>query len=141
MGAMGGMPLRTSGKAIAALVLGIVAICIAYLGLVTGIIAIVFGILAMKEIDRNPTTIKGKGMAIAGLVMGILAVIGNLILLIFLGAVFSEILECVDDPDAPGCEDYQTIARPAPAAAAPLPSAWMQSWASAWSAGPRAMPS
>jgi hypothetical protein len=62
-------PRRTSGMAVASMVLGIV-------GLATGccsfgifsIVAVVLGHVALKETRTN--TVKGHGMAVAGLVMG-----------------------------------------------------------------------
>lgn len=63
------------GKAIAALVLGIVAVvfscCCTYVGIICGVLAVIFGIL---EIKKNG---EGKGMAIAGTICGgIGAVVG-----------------------------------------------------------------
>ena len=54
-----GSPRPTSGFAIASMVLGILG---------TGIIAVIFGHVAMKDIKK--TGKDGKGMAIAGLVLG-----------------------------------------------------------------------
>lgn len=106
-----GMPMgqqRTSGKAIAALVLGIVSVCIAvYLGLICGIIGLVLGILAMKEIDRNPQTMKGKGMAIAGIVLGAIGIVLQVVLLLIFGLAFATIFECIENPEAEGCEGFQ----------------------------------
>lgn len=105
-----GMPMqqRMSGKAIAALVLGISALCIPFVGLITGILAVVFGILAIKEVDANPQAIKGKGMAITGIVLGALGFLGTLFFVIVFGFALDEIARCVDDPEAPGCEEYQS---------------------------------
>jgi hypothetical protein len=111
-----GMP-RNSGKAVAALVLGIVSICIPLVGIVTGVIAIILGILGMKEVDRSNGMLKGKGMAIAGLVMGIIALVGYILYIIFVGAVFmslGDIEKCIDDPEAEGCEEYQSHAQGVP---------------------------
>ncbi len=58
---------RTSGKAIASLVLGIASFVFCCL---TGLPAIILGILWMNETAADPSRIKGRGMAIAGLVMG-----------------------------------------------------------------------
>jgi hypothetical protein len=54
----------TNGLAIAALVLGFIPSC------VTAILAIVFGFLAKSQIDRTGGTQGGRGMAIAGIVLG-----------------------------------------------------------------------
>ena len=51
----------------AALVLGIVSFC---LGFFAGIPAIICGHIAVSRIKRSQGTLKGQGMAVAGLVMG-----------------------------------------------------------------------
>ncbi|MDA8968572.1 GYF domain-containing protein [Akkermansiaceae bacterium] len=79
-------PPPTSGLAIAALVLGILAIissCM-YVGILFGIPAVICGHMAMKSF-RDPQLPKGgKGMAIAGLICGYL---GSLISLVIIGFV------------------------------------------------------
>jgi hypothetical protein len=58
---------RTSGKAVAAMVLGICGILV--VPVVCGILGVVFGWLALKDTGRDPT-LGGRGMAIAGLACG-----------------------------------------------------------------------
>ncbi|WP_164779683.1 DUF4190 domain-containing protein [Paenibacillus kobensis] len=67
-------PLRqkTSGKAIAALVLGLAGV-VPYVGFVTSILAIIYSILAFRDIKR--TGAKGRGMAVTGLIFAILFLI------------------------------------------------------------------
>jgi type II secretory pathway pseudopilin PulG len=62
-----GQPIHpeTSGKAIASLILGIFFIL-----LPASILAVVFGHLSYSEINRSAGRLKGKGMAIAGLILG-----------------------------------------------------------------------
>ena len=55
----------TSGLAIASMVLGI--LWIYWIG---SIVALVLGYLALREIRRDPVRIEGKGMAIAGIILG-----------------------------------------------------------------------
>lgn len=62
-------PVRTSGKAIASLILGIL-----FIGVVTAIAAVVFGHLARRDIRRSGGRLKGKRMATAGLVLGYIGV-------------------------------------------------------------------
>ena len=62
---------RTSAKAIGSLVCGIFWVC----GL-GSIAALLLGYLALKEIRRNPLQIVGKGMAIAGIILGWVGVAG-----------------------------------------------------------------
>jgi prepilin-type processing-associated H-X9-DG protein len=60
-------PGRTSGKAIASLILGIASfLC----SIFTGIPAIILGILGLREVDRSRGRVQGHGLAIAGIVTG-----------------------------------------------------------------------
>ena len=70
---------QTSGMAITAMVLGICGLVIC--PLILSIPAIVFGAIAMKDINRKPDELDGKGMAIAGFVTGI---VGTSLSLIFI---------------------------------------------------------
>lgn len=63
-------PRRTSGAAIASLVLGIVG-CVP---LITGILAILFGVVGIRR-TRDPN-VSGRGLAIAGLILGMTSVLG-----------------------------------------------------------------
>jgi hypothetical protein len=58
-------PTRTNGLAIASMVLGI--ICFYW---ITSILAVIFGHIALSQIKRSNGTQTGRGMAIAGLVLG-----------------------------------------------------------------------
>ena len=59
----------TSTLAIWSLVLGILSFCG---GCVTGVPAIILAILALTKINKSPAVFKGQGLAIAGLVTGII---------------------------------------------------------------------
>lgn len=64
---------KTSVQAIWSLVLGILSIpCLWILG---SIPAIILGILALRNIDRSPDTLKGRGLAIAGIATGAAGVV------------------------------------------------------------------
>ena len=67
---------RTSGLAIASLACGICGLVIPLLGVILGILGIVFGVVAMNQTGRDPT-LGGRGMAIAGLVCGIVVIVGT----------------------------------------------------------------
>jgi len=56
---------RTNGMSVAALVCGICG----FIYLVPGLLGIIFGIVAIRQINRDKTD--GKGMAIAGIVVGV----------------------------------------------------------------------
>lgn len=81
-------PAKTNGKAIAALVLGICAILLPYIGFIIGIVAIIIAAISLKEIARKQE--QGKGLAIAGLVCGIIGTsIYTILLLIIVIALVS----------------------------------------------------
>ncbi len=71
---------KKSGKAIAALVLGILSL-LAPFGIVLGIIAIVLGSLARKEIQADPG-LEGDGMALAGIITGAVGSVLFLVLIV-----------------------------------------------------------
>jgi hypothetical protein len=62
----------TSGLAIAALVMGIGGLTI--LPLLGSILAIIFGYMARNDIRKRPSEVTGDGLAMAGIVMGWIAV-------------------------------------------------------------------
>jgi hypothetical protein len=69
----GGMPPKTSGKAIASLVLGILGIVTCGC-LIFSILGIVFGVLAKKDIRESNGGVTGAGMAQAGFITGIVGI-------------------------------------------------------------------
>ncbi|OMF41129.1 hypothetical protein BK136_21315 [Paenibacillus amylolyticus] len=77
---------KTNSKSIVSLVLGILSVTIPYVGILIGIAAIIFASLAFKEIRVRME--QGKGLAIAGLVCGIIGT-AIYVLLILLVLLFS----------------------------------------------------
>ena len=78
---------KTSGLAVASLVLGICGTFLGWMYLVAPILAIIFGGVAMRQIANSNGTRTGRGLAIAGLVLGIVCtVIYGLFLLALVGA-------------------------------------------------------
>ncbi len=61
-------PTKTSGKAIASLVLGIASI---FCSILTGIPAIILAIMGMGDISRSRGRLGGKGLAIAGIITSV----------------------------------------------------------------------
>jgi hypothetical protein len=65
-----------SGMAVASLVLGIVSIptcvCLAVPSLICGPLAIIFYVIAKKQIDSGAYSKQSGGMALAGLICGII---------------------------------------------------------------------
>ncbi|WP_395658815.1 DUF4190 domain-containing protein [Nocardioides sp.] len=78
----GGAPQKTNGKAIWSLVLGIVGLVCC--GFIAGIPAIILGNMAKKEIDAGQGT--GRGMAQAGFILGVIAVVLGILGLILWAA-------------------------------------------------------
>jgi len=73
---------KYAGFAVAALVLGIISLLI--FPVITGAIAIVFGVLGMKS--------RKKGMAIAGLVLGIIGAASGILIQIFCQDYLNDVL-------------------------------------------------
>ena len=65
---------RTDGMSIAAMVCGIVGLVSPGAGIILSILAIIFGGVGMGRTRRNPE-LRGRGMAITGLVLGIVGVV------------------------------------------------------------------
>lgn len=89
--------LPASGKSVAALVLGICSVvgCMFYgiPALICGPLAIIFAILANKQVKRDEAGPSSKGMALAGLICGI---IGTCLALLFFG--FIVVMYVVNSP-------------------------------------------
>ena len=77
---------RTSGMAIASLVCGILGI-IPFMGFLLSLLAIIFGGVGISQTGRD-AYLSGRGMAITGLVLGIVIPILWIILFIVLGVTF-----------------------------------------------------
>ncbi len=115
----GQKPQLNQTMAITALVLGIVGCC--FMGPLTGIPAAIVGGLAMKKIKDEPTVYGGNGMALAGLILGIIATLAGIIWLVFIAIGFSAIPdECWVDPESPECEEA-TGGEPAPVRSPAVP--------------------
>src|SRR5262245_53442310 len=64
---------RTSGKAVASMVVGIVSLCLPVL--IPAAVAGILGILGLQDISRGRGRVKGSGFAIAGIVMAVLSIV------------------------------------------------------------------
>jgi hypothetical protein len=68
---------KTSGKAVAALVTGLVGlltICCGFI-VVSSIAALVLGLLARRDIANSNGQLKGDGMALTGIITGIIGIV------------------------------------------------------------------
>lgn len=78
-----GLPsAKTSGLAIASLVLSII-----WLGGLGAILAVIFAIIALRQIAASQGRVKGRGLSIAGLIIGIIGIVGAAITWIVVGLV------------------------------------------------------
>jgi hypothetical protein len=88
----------TSGKATTSLVLGVVSLF--FCGLLTGIPAIIMGFGARKEIRRSEGRLSGDGLALGGIITGVLGTLWSLVLaalLIGLVAFGGSLAEYIDE--------------------------------------------
>jgi prepilin-type processing-associated H-X9-DG protein len=67
-------PAVTSGKAVASLVLGVLSFCAL---LLAGIPAIILAFLALGDVKKGRGRVKGQGLAITGLVLGIVGTLAS----------------------------------------------------------------
>jgi peptidyl-prolyl cis-trans isomerase B (cyclophilin B) len=84
MGNLATNPGKIDGLAIASLVLGLLTpLCC---GFFTGIPAIICGHISLSKCSKNPN-LQGKGMAIAGLILGYVGTIGTILYFLFFGGM------------------------------------------------------
>lgn len=74
-------PTPMNGKSIAGFVLGVLSIIVPYIGFLLGIVAVILSALSLKEIRIRYE--QGRGLAIAGLVCGIVGTLLYAILILF----------------------------------------------------------
>jgi hypothetical protein len=99
-------PVPTNGLATAALVLGIIGAVLfwtVWAGILLGILATIFGAVGLSRTNRGAPN---KGMAVAGLVLGVLAIIASVVFTVAIVNVVDsddtirEIEACLENPDA-----------------------------------------
>jgi hypothetical protein len=74
------LPVNRSGNAIAAMVLGICSITLCYLGVILGPLALVYASKGMAQVNMHG--VRGRGMAMAGRITGIIGLIVGIIAII-----------------------------------------------------------
>lgn len=72
-------PAKTEGLAIAGFISGIAGLFIA--GIPLGTLAVIFGAISLSKIRKYPARYKGRGLAIASVVVGFVAAIGAIIVI------------------------------------------------------------
>lgn len=103
--------LKTNVLALASVITGALAVpslCCYYAGVIPGIAAIILGAIGLKQLKERMDTEKGKGLAIAGIVLGSLAIAFAAISFLFIGTltlagpsignVFSTVIEDLATP-------------------------------------------
>ncbi len=83
-GPSGAGEVKTSGRAITSLVLGLGSFC---LWVFTGIPAVIYGSLALSDIGKSRGRLKGKGMALTGIITGSIGSLGVVLIALLLPAV------------------------------------------------------
>lgn len=95
----GSAPSRSlpTGMAVASLVLGILGLLTSafLLGGLLGLVAIILGIIALGKIKRGEAG--GRGMAIGGIVTGILALLVTILIVVTVGAFFANNADEIDN--------------------------------------------
>ncbi len=81
-------PRRTSGMAVASLVLGILTIIGGFYLILPSILAVIFGAAGLSQCNNDPN-VDGRGMAIAGLVLGVIGLSIVAFFFLVLGAFLS----------------------------------------------------
>ena len=105
---------QTSGRATTSLVLGIASVVVCCLGPLLGIPAIVLGVAARREIGRSEGRTSGDGLALGGIISGVL---GSLVgIAVWAGVValfaFGASLDEVTVQDAVSCDEAAQDADP-----------------------------
>jgi pimeloyl-ACP methyl ester carboxylesterase len=83
-----GVPQRTNGKATWSLILGIISIVVFCAGFLAGIPAILLGFAAKRDVALSGGAEGGRGLAIAGIVTGLIGTVVSALFLTFVGAAF-----------------------------------------------------
>ena len=73
---------KTQGFAVAGFVLSILGLIVA--GIPLGILAMIFGSIGLGKISREPKRFKGRGLAIASIIIGAIAIIAAVIFIAFI---------------------------------------------------------
>ncbi|MFD7707621.1 DUF4190 domain-containing protein [Streptomyces sp. NPDC059785] len=112
-----GMPMSPqNGFGVAAMVLGILSICLFCLygvvSLVLGILAVVFGVKGRKRVERGEAD--NHGQAQAGFIMGIIGIVLGIAVLVLLGIGIGAAISDYDDYDSdPYVGDALGVSAPA----------------------------
>jgi hypothetical protein len=75
---------KNDGMSIAALVCGIVGLVLTFcwVGVILGILGVIFGVVGIKKIDASNGTLQGRGMALAGAICGAVSIAIFLVMIV-----------------------------------------------------------
>ena len=79
-------PRSTSGLAVTSMIMGILSMLGGSCLIFPPVLAVIFGHIAVGSCKKNPL-LDGKGMGIAGLVMGWLCIAGFIVLIVVYGSI------------------------------------------------------
>lgn len=92
--------LETSQKATWSMIIGLLSLICCCLGMISGAIAIILGILAKQDIQQNPERLTGESQANAGIIFGAISIFFNLLIpilnIIFKPEIFQEAIKLLD---------------------------------------------
>ena len=91
---------KTSGIAVASLVCGCLFL-VPVLGVVCSLAALILGIIALVKLSKAKDEMKGKGLAIAGTVLGS---IGLIVFIAFMIMVATVVPQIAENPDGFACQ-------------------------------------
>lgn len=91
----GGAPVKTNGLAIASLVIAILSFVTAFvaIGALGGALAVVLGIVALRQVSSSAGTQTGRGVAIGGIAVGGVSILIGVVVFAFFAAVTSAVQE------------------------------------------------
>src|SRR3989442_15758411 len=76
--------VSTNKWAVVSLVLGLVGVLTFWAFAITGILAVVFGAVALGQIERSLYSEEGRGMALWGIALGAIQIVGFVFFVVFL---------------------------------------------------------
>lgn len=100
----------TSSKAIASFALGLLSLLLlpfaGLIALILGLVALILSILGLVDINRNPKKLTGKGLAIAGSALSLVAIIAVLVIFLLAFPSIQKIRKAVEKE---ACGDTKAV--------------------------------
>lgn len=89
--------MKNDGLSITSMILGIVGLVLTFvpglnfIGILCGILAIIFGVISKNRIQSSDEELSGLGMAKAGLILGIITIAIFILTLVACGAILNSL--------------------------------------------------